>query len=156
MCLTTLVNASVIYSVGVARGQHCDRASHLIQNQNCPGQLSISAQSPHIHHRPFAPSLLGIPKLDAFNPAPVAGEIYDSSPATLLNSLSNRERNVLSVREMNYHSLKIDCSAFDTELERAVSLAIVHHDSIVVIPAVHIALPEIFPAGIIGATWNEA
>src|SRR5258708_4998489 len=111
--------------------------------------LGVLVQSPHIDHRAGAPSLLRIPELDASNSASVAGEINDTGFATFLDPFRNRKVRVVAVLEVNEYTLKVNRSALDTKLERSETLATVHEDPIVIVPAVYCHLSDTLPTRIV-------
>ena len=107
------------------------------------------ATAPQIHVRARLPSVLGIPELDAPNPATIAREINNPSPASILDSFSNIQLVVFAVFEMDQDSLELDGPASYSELKGAETLRSAYEDSIAIYSAVYISVPELLPFAVL-------
>jgi hypothetical protein len=118
-----------------------------------PRSVRVSAtQSQEVHRWARAPTFLGIPKLDAANPATIAWKIDHPRLTPIRDSLSNREFVIGAIVEVDNHSLKLNRPAPDLELKRPESRGVVHGNSIVIPPSVDIRPPELFPSTIVAST----
>lgn len=115
-------------------------------------QVTASTPSPEIHVRPRAPPLLRIPELDAANPATVTRKVNLTRLAPIGNPIPNLEVVVGAIVEVDNHSLEFNRPALDPKLKGTERPAVVHEDSIVIVPAIYMRLPEHFPSALVAST----
>jgi hypothetical protein len=102
--------------------------------------------SPKVHPGTLAPTFFRIPEIDGANPATFTGKVDHTSLLSCPDSISNRKFVVGAVLEMNNNPLELNRPALNPELEGSKTLATVHGDRVVIVPAVHMRLPKHFPS----------
>jgi hypothetical protein len=111
-----------------------------------------TAAAEEIHIRPRSPILLRIPKIDAANPAAVTRKVNLTRSPACGNPAQNLKLMILAVLEVDNHPLKLNRPASDLKHKGPETRAIVHKNSIVIIPSINVNSPERFPSTLVDST----